>query len=319
MALYCGVATVPLVFPDGLGLAGYGPAAGAGQNEHDPDALAAERARAVALGKLPPIGIAPLAVRVMVLQERDLEEAPAPGETQARLGAVRSCVLLGFMDLMAGSQLVSRRVVDRLNGRHGLEGAASLIGDHNVLIMPSHTHSAPGHYTGIPPLDLLLHQPTGHREDVVRIIVRALTSAFATAWAGVRPANLDVQAVNLYGIGRNRSPAPFEANPEAEGWPGDMTVPAGEPPDAELDSAQKAVDPRMWVVSARAKEGGLIGTFAVAPVHNTALGRVPKAYDGDWTGRVAKLFAEDAAQSELAWLDEAPWVAVAQGPAGDVT
>src|SRR5690606_24527159 len=145
-------------FPDGLGLAGYGPLAGAGRNDPPDD----ER---------PNPG---LWARAMVIE--------ADGRR----------VWLAFVDLWAGSLRVQRDVVDRLRSSElGLVGDLAPQ-DANVLILPSHTHSGPGHFSGNRVFDVLAQRPAGYREDVAKIIVDALVEAFERAANDMVPATLAV-------------------------------------------------------------------------------------------------------------------------------
>ncbi len=286
--MMCGVGKAEMAFPDGLGLLGYGPLSGAGFN----DATA---------------GAPKLWARAMVLED-----------------ASKKRVYLGFVDLMGGSPVVTQRLIERLNG--GVERAkeadasddATTVSARNILILPSHTHSAPGHYTGNRIYDLQ-HLPAGFRKDVVEIIVAALASAMREATADMEEADVFVRPAAARGIGRNRSIDAFRANfddPKFPGWPAvssDREVKQLERAETDKDEAdddtpqrkadkadpppgkdeERAVDPRFMVVFALTKvERTLIGTFAVIGVHNASLGRDYHYYHPDWAGlAVAKLGA----------------------------
>lgn len=278
----CGVGRCEMRFPDGLGLSGYGPASGAGYN------------KATSL---------PLFARAMILEDEG-----------------RQRLLLGFVELMGGSQVVTGRLATRLRRKQILDDEVT--GDQKkprdvLLVIPSHTHAAPGHYFGCRLYDALLQLPGGYREDVVDTIVDSLEAAIVAANGALQAADVFVTPALAYGIGRNRSIAAFNANfGHRESWPPPRPEHAALgldiPPDAPPESS--AVDPIFWTVWAypKGKRDRAIGTFASIGVHNVSLHRDVHTYHPDWAGIAAgAMTAADGGKAE--------WAAVAQGPAGDVT
>jgi neutral ceramidase len=95
-----------------------------------------------------------------------------------------------------------------------------------------------------------------------------------------------------FGLARNRSEAPFAANPEATAWasPGSP----GEHAPAGLQGTQRAIDPRVTCIAARPVGGGAgdAAAFAFYACHATALGPTQATYHRDWPG-----YAVDKVQS----------------------
>lgn len=279
MPIQCGVDAVPLCFPDGLGLAGYGPLAGEGYGDDEPDPRTRLMARALVL------------------------ESSASVVSEARP------LFLVVVDLMGSSLRLQQRVVDRLRS------AAIPVDDAHLIILASHTHSAPGQYFGTSLYDAFAQSPGGHREDVAAVIEDAVARACQQAYAQRRPARVAVVPQVGWRIGRNRSLAAFESNfaiDERDGTWFSRWVELLGLTDSQTasDVYQRAVDPRLWTLWAFEAEGDqVIGTLAAAPFHNASLGREHRLYDADWAGRAAHDMADHGI----------PWAAVAQGPAGDVT
>lgn len=279
MPIECGVDAVPLCFPDGLGLAGYGPLAGEGYGEDEPDPRTQLMARALVL-----------------------ESTPSTGSEARPL-------FLVVVDLMGSSLRIQQRVVDRLRA------AAIPVDDAHLILLASHTHSAPGQYFGTSLYDAFSQNPGGHRADVAAVIEDAVVRVCQQAYAQKKPARVAVVPQVGWRIGRNRSLAAFESNfgvDEREGkWFARWVELLGlTHSQTASDVYQRAVDPRLWALWAfEVDSDAVIGTLAIAPWHNASLGREHRIYDADWAGRAAYDMTQHAA----------PWAAVAQGAAGDVT
>ncbi|MFO0750139.1 MAG: neutral/alkaline non-lysosomal ceramidase N-terminal domain-containing protein [Myxococcota bacterium] len=190
-------------------------------------------------------------------------------------------------------------------------------------MIPSHTHSAPGHFAGCRLYDVLNQWPGGTRDDVIDVIVDALLAAFGQALGSLVDAELVVTQHDASDLGRNRSIEAFKANFDHRGgWPPPGFAARQNDPNDEQDE-KTAVDPRFWAVSAVQPDKTLIGTFAVIGVHNASVGRKHKYYHPDWAGLAADAIENNA---NLNWARRDPacgprtgWAAVGQGPAGDVT
>jgi neutral ceramidase len=117
----------------------------------------------------------------------------------------------------------------------------------------------------------------------------------------------------LWGVARNRSLPAFERNQEAghwhdAGWPG-HGAPAG------LSRAQRAVDPRLTVLTAVHKDTGQwLGVFATFGCHTTTTGSDTEVYAPDWAGHAVR----EARQQLAAAGGTPPVVAMATAAAGDI-
>ena len=236
-------------------------------------------------------------------------------------------VYLGFLELSTGSPEVTKRVIERIrpaylqwvSDRDGFDANGSLKDPdlapaaNNVLIMSSHTHSAPGHYTGNRLYDIIMLSPGGFRDDVIDIIVSAMEKAFNDARERLQDADIFVRSANAYGIGRNRSFPAFAANfDHRTAWPPVRPECAAPPDVSALAPEASAVDPYFWTLWAfpKGERDRALGTFAVVGIHNASVGRDYHLYHPDWAGLAAQQIVESGTTA---------WAAVAQGPAGDVT
>ncbi len=265
MSLKCGVGEVPLAFPDGLGLAGYGPLAGTGIHNED--------------------STAGLFARVLSLHDE---------ATDTRIHFV-------FVDLWTGSSYVHQRVCDALS-----------LADHQVLMVGTHTHSAPGHFSGNRLYDAFGQSPGGFREDIANHIADAIITAIGAA-VPTTPCKLTILRSTAPRIGRLRSLDAYLRNfPPSSDWASTWRRRLGVPleADAPTDPHELGVDPRLWSLWAFDLEGRLIATFATTTTHNASLGRDFEAYHPDWAG-----VAVAALRRALGPV----WASVAQGAAGDVT
>jgi len=255
MAIQCGVGAVPLRFPDGVGLAGYGPFAGEGYGDDVAHPVTGLMARALHLERI------------------------AEGGTTS--------LFLVVVDLMGSSLRIQQRVVDALVAR----GIAT--DDAHLFILASHTHSAPGQYFGNSLYDAFSQNPGGHRADVADVITAAVIEACALAHADKRAARVAVVSEVGWGLGRNRSLAAFESNfapDERDGtwFPRWLALLGLAGQGTAGDVYQRAVDPRLWTLWAfEADRDAVIGTLAAAACHNASLGRDHRFYDADWAGRAA--------------------------------
>lgn len=279
MPIQCGVDAVPFGFPDGLGLAGYGPLAGEGYGDDEADPRTCPMARALVL------------------------DAPATSSSPA-------CTLfIVVVDLMGSSLRVQQQVVDRL------KAAGVPVDDAHLIILASHTHSAPGQFFGNSLYDAFAQSPGGYRADVADLIADTVSAACQRAYTSRRPSRVAVIPWVGWRIGRNRSLTAFESNfapAERNGsWFARWTELLGlTEVHTGSDVFQRAVDPRLWTLWAFDLDSdAVLGTLAIAPFHNAALGRGHRLYDADWAGRAAHGMSARGI----------PWAAVAQGPAGDVT
>ena len=191
-------------------------------------------------------------------------------------------------DLMSASRYLHERAAALT--RQGASG----LDVHQIVLMGTHTHTAPGGFYGNSLYDTIAQSAPGFQRRLADDLARAIADAIEEAWRTARPASISLQTEVLWGVSRNRSLAPFRENPEAMYWNTDPAFPGYRPGGGALSAEQLAVDPRVVILSAYDDEGRRIGTFATFGCHNTALGMDQKYYAPDWTGIAASLVEQDA-------------------------
>lgn len=206
----------------------------------------------------------PLRARALVLQDPD-------GNTVAFVTA----------DLWCGSRWLLERVAALTRaGDSGLDV-------HQIVLLGTHTHTGPGGLNGNSSWALLASEPNGFHEGLAERIAGTLADSVESAWRSARPATVTVGASSLWGVSRNRSLAAFRQNPEARAWNLDPTLPGWNAPAGS--PTQKAIDPRVVVLTAWDEHGGRIGLLASFACDATALGQEARApfYAPDWVGFAA--------------------------------
>jgi neutral ceramidase len=135
----------------------------------------------------------PLYARAFVVAER--------GST-----ASGSRVAVIVADIWSGTRRLKEAVLARVTHQR-------LYTDENVLLAGTHTHSAPGGYSG-----MLLYDYTGGGcdEAVVACIADGCAQALEMAHANLAPGRIYVNRGEVADCGRNRSPAAYLRNPQAE-------------------------------------------------------------------------------------------------------
>ncbi len=178
-------------------------------------------------------------------------------------------VVFCVLDLHSGSRVV----YDRLAAMFKSE-----LGRHQLIVIGTHTHSAPGRIYGSSWYDTLsgdlttkgLHKPT------VDAIVDGAAEAIRAALDGLADAEVAWTESVALGIAMQRSEPAFGSTEAA--WCAD-----GAPGRAVRGTPAWATDPRLPVLMVR--RGGLVvATLAVFACHNTALGATSVG-DPDWYGR----------------------------------
>ncbi len=187
-------------------------------------------------------------------------------------------------DLMSASRYLHEHTARLTRQGH------SRIDVHELVLLGTHTHSAPGNFYGNSLYDTVAQAGFGgFNAALADALVTALANAVEQAWASAVPGHVSIQTARAWGVCRNRSLVPFEKNDEAAGWSADPSLPGYRPQGAGgLSKQQLAVDPRVQVLSAFADDGSPIGCLATFACHNTALGTSQKYYAPDWTGIAAR-------------------------------
>ena len=177
---------------------------------------------------------------------------------------------------------------------------------HEIVLLGTHTHNAPGGYCGNSLFDSMASAEGGFRPQVAEAIVAAIVAAIQTAYARAVPATVSFSTRDLWGTAWNRSLEAFQAN-EID-W-SDLSHPGRSAPPG-LDPRQRAIDPRVRVMNVWSSGGRHIAALATFGCHNTAIGAPGPStsfYTSDWTGRAARLIegAKGGAECALIGLSAA--------------
>jgi neutral ceramidase len=117
-------------------------------------------------------------------------------------------VAIVVADIWSGTRRIKDAVVRRLSAIH-----RSPFGEENLLLAGTHTHSAPGGFSG-----MLLYDYTDGGVDgaTVECIVDGCVRAIEMAQANLAPGEVYVNRGEVADCGRNRSPQAYVCNPQAE-------------------------------------------------------------------------------------------------------
>jgi neutral ceramidase len=218
---------------------------------------------------------------------------------------------LCFCDLMSATRYLSEKV-------SSLTAASCGLSIDRVMLCGTHTHTGPGQFYGNSFYDVFaqkfLLSQTGFDPALADWLSEKIAKAIFSAKANATKASLRVSRGLLSGFSRNRSYPAFEKNPEANNW--NSAGFPGESIPHTLSQNQRAIDPRMTVLTAVRKDNqqilAVFGTFAC---HTTALGIFTEVYSADWAGVATRIAAEQIHGSE----GYRPIVAIANTSAGDIT
>ena len=170
------------------------------------------------------------------------------------------------------TQAVRHRVIETLEREHPeLE-----LGEHNVLLTATHTHSGPGGYS-----HHLIYNITvpGFVPEVFDAIVAAIVAAIVRACQTAQPGKLSVARGNIpltEPVAFNRSVAAYNTNPD---------VIAVDP-----SSPERATNRTMTVMRFDAANGEALGALCWFGVHATSLHSDNRHIDGDNKGHAARQF-----------------------------
>ena len=120
------------------------------------------------------------------------------------------CVAIIVADIWAGTHRVKEAVLQRLAGTHG-----GLYTAENVLLAGTHTHSAPGGFSGTLLYDFDFARG-GCDEATVACIADGCARAVEMAGANLAPGRIYVNRGEVIDCGRNRSEPAYLCNPQAE-------------------------------------------------------------------------------------------------------
>ena len=117
-------------------------------------------------------------------------------------------VAIVVADIWSGTRRIKDAVVRRLSAMH-----RSPFGEENLLVAGTHTHSAPGGFSGM----LLYDYTDGGVDDAtVECIVDGCVRAIEMGQANLAPGRIYVNRGEVTDCGRNRSPQAYVCNPQAE-------------------------------------------------------------------------------------------------------
>jgi neutral ceramidase len=215
-------------------------------------------------------------------------------------------LLVVSFDLGSGSRVVHRALLDAL-ARDGVQLAPG-----QLMVVGTHTHSAPGHYHETL-YGVLGQWPLFYRADVVAELVRKGLSAARQALRDSTPCRVGVAHEVLWGAARNRSLRPFLENfgGDPTPWSDELKDELGvsAPPGATPE--ERAVDPRLTVVAFVGANDEPLATWATWCCHPATFRRAAqRRYHRDWPG-----VAVDAVEKR----GVAPFAMVHMGANGDAT
>lgn len=128
----------------------------------------------------------------------------------AQASSAAACVALIVADIWAGTRRVKDGVLKLLAATH--EG---LYTEANVLLAGTHTHSAPGGFSGMLLYDFDFSRG-GCDDATVRCIVDGCVRAVEMAHSNLAPGRVYVNRGDVADCGRNRSAPAYLCNPQAE-------------------------------------------------------------------------------------------------------
>ncbi|CAL1355419.1 unnamed protein product [Linum trigynum] len=172
------------------------------------------------------------------------------------------------LDGCMASQLVTVKVLDRLNSRFG-----NLYTQENVAISGTHTHAGPGGY-----LQYVLYIVTslGFVRQSFDAIVDAVELSVVQAHNNLKSGSIFINTGDVENAGINRSPSAYLANPPEE-----------------RASYQSNVDKEMTLLKfVDAATGKSVGAFSWYATHGTSMSRDNKLISGDNKGAAARFFED---------------------------
>lgn len=198
-------------------------------------------------------------------------------------------------------------VIDRLHAQHGL----THLDRRHVLLAATHTHHGPAAFASNRLYNRAAGPAMGFDPALHEFLARRIADAIADAALSAEPATLRLERRHVGALARNRSLAPFLANPEADALlAANAELPAcsGEP------KACKAIDPTLTTLRIDDPQGRAIAVAAFFAVHATAMANATDAYNGDLS-TIATFTAERHAGVE----GREVVVALFNGAEGDVS
>lgn len=213
-------------------------------------------------------------------------------------GAGGKCVALVVADVWAGTRRVKDAVLRRLAATHG-----DVYTEENLQLVGTHTHSAPGGFSGALLYDFDFERG-GCDEATVACIADGCVRAVEMAHANLAPGRIYVNRGEVSDCGRNRSAAAYLHNPQSERarWGADT--------DREM----------LLLKFAKVDHGGQerpVGALSWYALHPTDRGQKNTLVCGDNKGWASALFEQQMASDPRA--PETFVAAFANANCGDVS
>ena len=217
-------------------------------------------------------------------------------------------VALVQMDMGMGS-IVLHRLAASQTARSGITAD-------RLLLTATHTHSAPGHVTGVPAIDALGGQFPGYDAALADTIATRVARAVNAAASSLQPARAAWSIEPAWGFARIRSFRAFQLDSPQWRYRG--------PVPADLDSVQRGVDPDWRMLRVDVLESGRWvprGAFSVFTIHNTGIPGQNDLFDPDIFGIVSRRMEEamDGLRGEARGPERRSVFVVANGAEGDVS
>ncbi|PON62781.1 Neutral/alkaline nonlysosomal ceramidase [Trema orientale] len=171
------------------------------------------------------------------------------------------------LDACMASQLVTIKVLERLNARYG-----ELYTEKNVAISGIHTHAGPGGY-----LQYVVYIVTslGFVRQSFDVLVDGIEKSIVEAHENLSPGSIFVNKGEILDAGVNRSPSAYLNNPTAE-----------------CSKYKYDVDKEMTLLKFVDDQWGPVGSFNWFATHGTSMSRTNPLISGDNKGAAAR-FMED--------------------------
>jgi neutral ceramidase len=176
------------------------------------------------------------------------------------------------------------------------------LGEQNVMLTATHTHSGPGGYSQYVLFNLSI---PGYVEPILRAIVDGIVSALVDAVEGLAPGSVSLQRGEIPDdepVGFNRAIKAYNRNSDVE--------------PVSLKNAHMAIDREMTTLRFDGENGDPLGAISWFGVHGTSLHSDNHHIHSDNKGLAATAFEHYAGEE---WNAAEFTAAFAQTTAGDVT
>ncbi|HPA72772.1 MAG TPA: neutral/alkaline non-lysosomal ceramidase N-terminal domain-containing protein [Spirochaetota bacterium] len=174
-------------------------------------------------------------------------------------------VALVQCDLLAGSDMVQRRLAEMVAGKTDLDLGG-------IMMSATHTHAGPGNLAGSEFYNINTSNKGGLDMKFYDFITGQIAGAIIEAYNGRRPAKIATGSMDIFGFTRNRSIEAYRANNNAD-------------PEKAKD-IRKAVNPSMTMVRVDVRDDAT-GAFRPAAaftgysIHGTSVEQQGDLYSGD--------------------------------------